>query len=168
MAAITAAPLRPDIPCMRQVDMKTQSRTLVLVGVAVALAACSSTAGSSPTASSTATSTTTTTITGTLTEYKIELSATSAPAGTVIFNVTNAGTIVHEFVILKTDTLAKDVPLAGDSVDEGAFNAIGEVEETEPGGSGTFTATLEPGHYAIICNVPGHVSQGMVTDFTVN
>ena len=144
--------------------MKTRSGALVTVGLAVALAACSSTTSPSPST----TTTTTTTITGTLTEYTIELSATSAPAGTVIFNVTNAGTIIHEFVILKTDVLAKDLPLAGDSVDEGAFNAIGEVEETEPGGSGTFTATLEPGHYAIICNVSGHVSQGMVTDFTVN
>jgi len=144
--------------------MKSPSGTLVIVGLAVALAACASTASPSPSTTSTAS----TTITGTLTEYKIELSATSAPAGTVIFNVTNAGTIVHEFVILKTDTLAKDLPLAGNSVDEGAYDAIGEVEETEPGGSGTFTATLEPGHYAIICNVAGHVSQGMVTDFTVN
>ena len=144
--------------------MMNRSGALVAVGLAVALAACSSTTSPSPST----TTTTTTTITGTLTEYKIELSATSAPAGTVIFNVTNAGTIIHEFVILKTDVLAKDLPLAGDSVDEGAFDAIGEVEETEPGGSGTFTATLEPGHYAIICNVSGHVSQGMVTDFTVN
>jgi len=144
--------------------MNKRSQGLAIVGLAVALAACSSTSSPSPT---TATGTTTT-ITGTLTEYEIQLSARSAPAGTVIFNVTNAGTIVHEFVILKTDVLAADLPLAGDSVDEGAFNAIGEVEETEPGGSGTFTATLEPGHYAIICNVSGHVSQGMVTDFTVN
>jgi len=144
--------------------MKKRSGAIAIVCLAAALAACSSTSSPSPT---TATGTTTT-ITGTLTEYEIQLSATSAPAGTVIFNVTNAGTIVHEFVILKTDVLAADLPLAGDSVDEGAFNAIGEVEETEPGGSGTFTATLEPGHYAIICNVSGHVSQGMVTDFTVN
>lgn len=142
--------------------MKIRSGALVIVGLAVALAACSSAASPSPS------TTTTTTITGTLTEYKIQLSATSAPAGTVIFNVTNAGTIVHEFVILKTDALAKDLPLAGDSVDEGAFNAIGEVEETEAGGTGTFTATMAPGHYAIICNVGGHVSQGMVADFTVN
>ena len=148
--------------------MKTRSGALVTVGLAVALAACSSATSPSPSTTTSTNPTTTTTITGTLTEYTIELSATSAPAGTVIFNVTNAGTIVHEFVILKTDTLAEDLPLAGDSVDEGAFNAIGEVEETEPGGSGTFTATLEPGHYAIICNVAGHVAQGMVTDFTVN
>src|SRR6188472_271727 len=142
--------------------MKNRSGAIAIVCLAVVLAACSSTPSPSTTAG------TTTTITGTLTEYEIQLSATSAPAGTVIFNVTNAGTIVHEFVILKTDVLAADLPLAGDSVDEGAYNAIGEVEETEPGGSGTFTATLEPGHYAIICNVSGHVAQGMVTDFTVN
>jgi uncharacterized cupredoxin-like copper-binding protein len=103
-----------------------------------------------------------------LTEYKIQLSAASAPAGKVIFNVTNGGTIVHEFVILKTDVLAKDLPLTGESVDEDAFNAIGEVEETEAGGTGTFTATMAAGHYAIICNIPGHVTQGMTTDFTVN
>ena len=144
--------------------MKKRSGAIAIVCLAVALAACSSTPSPSPTT----TTGTTTTITGTLTEYEIQLSATSAPAGTVIFNVTNAGTIVHEFVILKTDVLAADLPLAGDSVDEGAYNAIGEVEETEPGGDGTFTATLEPGHYAIICNVSGHVAQGMVTDFTVN
>jgi uncharacterized cupredoxin-like copper-binding protein len=140
--------------------MNTRRAALIIpVGLLLTLAACSSTpaASASPT-----------TITGTLTEFKIALSATSAPAGKVIFNVTNSGTIVHEFVILKTDTLAKDLPLSGDSVDEGAFNAIGEVEETDPSKSGTFTATLAPGHYAIICNIPTHVSQGMVTDFTVN
>lgn len=142
--------------------MQHRSWVVAIVGVAVALAACSPARSPSPSTAIT------TTVTGTLSEYKIELSVTSAPAGTVIFDVTNAGTIVHEFVILKTDILAKDLPLAGDSVDEGAYNAIGEVEETEPGGSGTFRATLAPGHYAIICNVSGHVSQGMVTDFTVN
>jgi len=142
--------------------MKKRNGAIAIVCLAVALAACSSTPSPSTTTG------TTTTITATLTEYEIQLSATSAPAGTVIFDVTNAGTIVHEFAILKTDVLAADLPLAGDSVDEGAFNAIGEVEETEPGGSGTFTATLEPGHYAIICNVSGHVAEGMVTDFTVS
>lgn len=129
------------------------------MGLVLALAAC----GSTPAASASPT-----TITGTLTDFKIALSATSAPAGKVVFNVTNSGTIVHEFVILKTDTLAKDLPLAGDSVDEGAFNAIGEVEETDPTKSGTFTATFAAGHYAIICNIPTHVSQGMVIDFTVS
>ena len=136
--------------------MKTSHTALVVTaGLILVLAACSTTPSS-------------TTITGTLTDYKITLSATSAPAGSVTFNVTNGGTIVHEFVILKTEVLAKDLPLVGDGVDEDAYNAIGEVAETDASKSGTFTATLAAGHYAIICNIPGHVSLGMVTDFTVN
>lgn len=138
---------------------RLSAAAVAAMGLVLALAAC----GSTPAASATPT-----TITGTLTEYRIQLSAASAPAGKVTFNVTNSGTIVHEFVILKTDVLAKDLPLTGDSVDEGAFNAIGEVEETEAGGTGTFAATMAAGHYAIICNIPGHVALGMTTDFTVN
>jgi uncharacterized cupredoxin-like copper-binding protein len=143
--------------------MKTdRALPIALIGLALALAACGATA--SPSASTTSG----TTITGTLTEYKIALSATSAPAGSVTFNVTNSGTMVHEFVILKTDTLAKDLPLADGVVVEADHNPVGEVAETDAGKSGTFTATFTPGHYAIICNIAGHVAQGMVTDFTVN
>jgi uncharacterized cupredoxin-like copper-binding protein len=153
---------RPEYSEKGHIPMKAfRFLAIPAAGVALVVAACSASPAASP-------SVTTTTITGTLTEFKISLSATSAPAGVVTFDVTNGGTIVHEFVILKTDTLAKDLPLSGDSVDEGAYNAIGEVEETDPQGSGTFTATLAAGHYAIICNIPGHVKQGMVTDFTVN
>lgn len=136
---------------------KDRAARITLIGLALVLAACgSSTASPSGT-----------TITGTLTEFKIELSATSAPAGPVTFNVTNNGTIVHEFVILKTDTLAKDLPLVADAVVENDFSPVGEVAETNAGDSGTFSATLAAGHYAIICNIPGHVAQLMVTDFTV-
>lgn len=128
-----------------------------LIGLVLLLAACSSTASPSGT-----------TITAKLTDYKIEMSATSAPAGSVTFNVTNAGPIIHEFVVLKTDTLAKDLPVKDAKVSEADFTKIGEVPETDPGKSGTFTATLTAGHYAIICNIVGHVTLGMVSDFTVN
>jgi uncharacterized cupredoxin-like copper-binding protein len=137
---------------------KYRAASIALLGLTLVLAACGSSTAS-PTG---------TTITGTLTEFKIALSATSAPAGPVTFNVTNNGAIVHEFIILKTDVLAKDLPLVGDKVDEAAYNAIGEVAETDPSKSGTFTATLAAGHYAIICNIAGHVTHGMVIDFTVN
>ncbi len=140
--------------------MKTRRTVAVaFAGLALTLAACSTAA--SPPASGT-------TITGTLTEYKIALSAATAPAGEITFNVTNAGTMIHEFVILKTDTLAKDLPLVNDGVTEADFNAIGEVPETNPAGSGTVKLTLAAGHYAIICNIAGHVRQGMVVDFTVS
>jgi uncharacterized cupredoxin-like copper-binding protein len=158
--------------------MKSNHATLIAsIGLVVVLAACSSTA-SSPGAAASQPGTTQspseaaspagTTITATLTEFVIALSATSAPAGTVTFNVTNSGTMVHEFVILKTDILAKDLPLVNGVVVEDDYSPVGEVPETDPAKSGTFSATLAAGHYAIICNIAGHVAQGMVTDFTVN
>jgi uncharacterized cupredoxin-like copper-binding protein len=126
-------------------------------GLALTLAACST---ASPTPSGTV-------ITATLTEYKIALSATTAPAGEVTFKVTNGGTMIHEFVVLKTDTLAADLPLTDDAVNEADFDAQGEVPESNPGVSGHVTLTLTPGHYAIICNIAGHTRQQMVADFTV-
>ena len=33
--------------------------------------------------------------------------------------------------------------------------------------SETLTLTLKPGHYSIICNLPGHYTGGMYTDLTV-
>jgi uncharacterized cupredoxin-like copper-binding protein len=149
---------------------------IAVIGLAVVLAACGSTASSpgataSPSGaapSSSATTSAGTTITATLTEFAIAMSATSASAGPVTFNVTNAGTMVHEFVILKTDTLAKDLPVVDGVVVEDDFSPVGEVPETAAGKSGTFSATFAAGHYAIICNILGHVSQGMVIDFTVN
>ena len=139
--------------------MKTDRAVpIAMIGLVFALAACGSTASPSPSG---------TTITATLTEFKIELSSTSAPAGPVTFNVTNNGTMVHEFVILKTDTLAKDLPLIDGLVVEDNFTKVGEVPETDAAKSGTFSATLAAGHYAIICNIAGHVAAGMVVDFTV-
>jgi uncharacterized cupredoxin-like copper-binding protein len=136
------------------------SRTLAaaFAGLVLSLAACSSAASPTPSG---------TTITGTLTEYKIALSAVTAPAGAITFNVKNAGTMIHEFVILKTDTLAAKLPLTGATVKEADFTKPGEVPETDPGKSGTVTLNLQAGHYAIICNLAGHVANGMVVDFTV-
>jgi uncharacterized cupredoxin-like copper-binding protein len=158
--------------------MKSNHATLIAsIGLVVVLAACSSTASSPGAAASQpgttqspseAASPSGTTISATLTEFVIALSATSAPAGTVTFNVTNSGTMVHEFVILKTDILAKDLPLVNGLVVEDDYSPVGEVPETDPAKSGTFSATLAAGHYAIICNIAGHVAQGMVIDFTVN
>lgn len=149
--------------------MKTQ-RTLAaaFAGLVLTLAACSAAASPTPSGSAASLTPSGTTITGTLTEYAITLSATTAPAGPVTFNVTNGGTMIHEFVILKTEVQAADLPLTNDAVNEDDYTAPGEVPETDPGKSGTVTVTLEAGHYAIICNIAGHVRQGMVVDFTVS
>jgi uncharacterized cupredoxin-like copper-binding protein len=75
--------------------------------------------------------------------------------------------MVHEFVVLKTDIKAADLPLTNAAVTEDDYTSMGEVADLAAGASGTLTATLAAGHYAVICNLPGHVSQGMVADLTV-
>jgi uncharacterized cupredoxin-like copper-binding protein len=152
--------------------MKTHTALAGLVGLMALATACSaaSQSASTPPASTPSASTpsaSTGTIEATLKEYSITLSAPTAAAGSVTFTVTNSGTMVHEFVVLKTDIKAADLPLTNGAVTEDDYTAMGEVADLEPGASGTLTATLTAGHYAIICNLPSHVSQGMVADLTV-
>jgi uncharacterized cupredoxin-like copper-binding protein len=142
--------------------MKTHTALAGLVGLMVLATACSA---ASPSASTPSASTDA--IAATLKEYSIELSPATAAAGSVTFTVTNAGTMVHEFVVLKTDVQAADLPVTNGAVTEDDYTSMGEVADLEPAASGTLTATLAAGHYAIICNLPGHVSQGMVVDLTV-
>ena len=147
-------------------SMKTHTALAGLVGLMALATACSaaSQSASTPPASTPSASNA---ITATLKEYSIELSAPTAAPGSVTFTVTNSGTMVHEFVVLKTDIKAADLPLTNGVVTEDDYTTMGEVADLEPSASGTLTATLKAGHYAIICNLPGHVSQGMVTDLTV-
>ena len=108
-------------------------------------------------------------INATLTDYAMELSATSAKAGEVTFHITNdAEATIHEFVVVQTDTLAADLPVGDDLlVDESLFTPVDEVEDLEAGKSADLTVTLEPGHYVLLCNIAGHFTLGMHTDFNV-
>ena len=142
---------------------RTHMALAALIGLMILASACS--AASTPSASTASASTTA--IAATLKEYSIKLSAATATPGAVTFTVTNAGTMVHEFVVLKTDIKAANLPLANGAVTEDEYTSMGEVADLAAGASGTLTATLTAGHYAIICNLPGHVSQGMVADLTV-
>lgn len=142
------------------------------IAIALILAAC--TGSGSPSASQTTAATSGgggTTVNVSETEFKIEMDNTSIPAGSVTFNVTNKGTIPHEFVVFKTDDAPDALPMASDEpeVNEDAsdLESMGEVEDVEPGTSKSFTATLEPGKYVAICNVEGHYSSGMHIPFTV-
>ncbi|MCW3016137.1 MAG: hypothetical protein JWO02_3229 [Solirubrobacterales bacterium] len=101
-----------------------------------------------------------------LTEYKIAASAATAPAGRVTFDASNDGVIPHELVVVKTDATAAGL-LKGSKADE--TGNVGELDERALAVKATKTLTLDlkPGHYALICNLPGHYQGGMHTDFTV-
>jgi uncharacterized cupredoxin-like copper-binding protein len=101
-----------------------------------------------------------------LTEYAITPAADTTPAGQVTFDVSNDGAIPHEFVVVRTDTKAGDL-LKGAKADE--TGTVGELDEQALGVKArkTLTLDLKAGHYALICNLPGHYQGGMHTDFTV-
>jgi len=88
----------------------------------------------------------------------------------VTFHVKNAGTQVHEFVVVRTELAADKLPLASGApeVNEEAAGlaVVDEVEDLAAGAAADLTVTLEAGHYVVICNVPGHYGLGMHTDFT--
>jgi uncharacterized cupredoxin-like copper-binding protein len=111
-----------------------------------------------------------TTVDVTLTgDYQIQLSQNTGNAGDITFNIENtAQDIEHEFVIVKTDLSPSDFPLDdnGDVIED-QVNIVTEQEAIQPGESATLMATLEPGHYVLMCNLPGHFMQGMHTEFTV-
>ena len=51
--------------------------------------------------------------------------------------------------------------------DFGDGTIVDEVENIAPGIGADLTATLEPGTYAVVCNLPEHYGQGMHADLTV-
>ncbi|CCF82537.1 sulfocyanin-like copper-binding protein [Nitrolancea hollandica] len=106
-----------------------------------------------------------------LTEWGIKPDVPSIKAGTVQITATNKGAMEHELVIIKTATAANALPMAADGSEvdeEAAGTSPGELEDIAAGQSKSGSFTLTPGHYALICNQPGHYKQGMATDFTVN
>lgn len=109
-----------------------------------------------------------------LTTYKIEMSATSARSGDIVFHVHNDSTdLLHEFVIFKTDLPEDQLPLNSEGAvdEEGAgVTHIDEVE-VEIGQAADLAVNLEPGNYVLICNINDnnemHYQHGMHVAFTV-
>ena len=100
-----------------------------------------------------------------LTEMKIADSVGKVAAGKVTFTVSNDGSVTHEYVVLKTPHPAANLPVSGGRASEAGH--VGEIGELKVGQTKTLTLDLKPGHYAVICNLPGHYLGGMHTDLTV-
>jgi uncharacterized cupredoxin-like copper-binding protein len=101
----------------------------------------------------------------------------SAKAGKVKFVVKNAGTIVHELIVLKTTTPFDQLPVAdaGDPpapVTAGANKVseatkAGETGDVAKGKTKSVTLTLKKGTYALVCNIAQHYGLGMRAAFSV-
>src|SRR3954462_5618387 len=95
----------------------------------------------------------------TLSEFKVSPSPKSISAGKVTFSVKNAGDDEHELVIIKTSTSASKLKVSSGRASE--RGKVAEVDDIAGGRSKSKTVTLKKGHYALICNLPGHYQQGM-------
>ena len=103
-----------------------------------------------------------------LKEWAITPSSRTAKAGDVTFTIKNSGTVVHEFVVVKTDVKADALAVIGDKIDESALTAVDEVEDIAIGATPTLKVTLAAGHYVVLCNIETHYGLGMRSDFDVN
>jgi uncharacterized cupredoxin-like copper-binding protein len=97
-------------------------------------------------------------------EFSVFPATQGAPKGKVRFVVTNVGRVTHEFVVLRTAKPAGSL-LKGQEADESGN--VGEIGEVPPGQARTLNLTLAPGHYSLICNLPGHYKTGQFADFYV-
>ena len=109
-------------------------------------------------------------ISGDVKEWSVNVSSHESLAGEVKFTMKNAGTIPHEFLVVKTDYEPGKIPLgANNRFDEEAegLTVIDEIPEWEPGTTGTLTVKLEPGKYQLLCNIEAHYAAGMYTPLLV-
>jgi len=110
-------------------------------------------------------------IQATTVEYKITMPTVLKP-GKHTIGLTNDGAMPHELVLFKTDLRANQLPTdAKGEVDEESplLKNVGDSGASlAPGGTESFpTATLTPGHYVALCNLPGHYEAGMRLNVTV-
>jgi len=107
-------------------------------------------------------------VNATLTDNKIVLDQATVPSGKITFLVTNAGTMIHEVVVLKTDVAAdKIAPNPDEPGKMSEDGSQGESGDLNPAQKATFTLDLTPGNYVLICNQPAHYLLGMHIAFTV-
>jgi hypothetical protein len=93
------------------------------------------------------------------------------------FQVRNQGTQPHQVSLVKLDGGRSAMDVAAAFTPSASMPIPGQVAGgitgLEPGGEGTFTATLSEGRYALMCLFPNpsspdnHAAKGMVMNFTV-
>lgn len=110
----------------------------------------------------------------TLREWAIDLSTNTVKAGNVGFVAKNAGTMIHEMLLVRVDDPASLPYAPNGSVNEDAVPAadtLGEIAEFASGSTCAHNFSLTPGHYVLFCNIAQgdtvHLKRGMITPLTV-
>ena len=104
----------------------------------------------------------------TLTDTGVTLAQTSVGSGPVTFKVKNAGSIVHELVVVRTDIAQDKIqPNTDEPSKMSEEGTQGESGDLEAGLTKDFTLNLSAGKYVLMCNQPGHYMAGMHIAFIV-
>ena len=91
----------------------------------------------------------------------------STKAGDVTFVISNVGTVDHEFVVQRHDTVGLLPVKNFKAVEDDALH-VDEVEDIVPGAAPrNLSVQLKKGRYILFCNVPGHYQLGMSIAFRV-
>lgn len=119
--------------------------SVLLLGTALLVAACGG-GGGGPQGGATPPPAGASTVNVTETEFKFDPKAMTAKAGQVTFQVKNAGSVEHNFIV------------EGTSI---------KLEGIQPGQTKPASTTLAAGTYKVLCTIPGHQEAGMTGTLTV-
>ena len=108
-----------------------------------------------------------TTVDAAMRDWEILLDPTTVPAGAITFDVTNDGPTTHEFEIFSGDADPASLPVENGVANTEGLELIDEVEDVTPGATAELSVDLEPGTYALICNLADHYEEGMFTSLEV-
>jgi uncharacterized cupredoxin-like copper-binding protein len=104
--------------------------------------------------------------------YHVRVAETALQAGKIGFDVHNDASVEHEFVVFETELPADRLPLGkdGDVIEDSPqlHNAADSGSSIRAHGARAVITDLAPGHYALVCNLPGHYHLGMHTDLDVS
>ena len=112
-------------------------------------------------------------VTVVLKDFRVHPNVTEAKAGRLTFSAMNEGVNTHELVIIRTNLdpaalprkEAKESPSLSTGYlvneDDVRIEKIDEIEEFPAGTRQKKAVFLDPGHYVLFCNIPGHYDKGM-------
>ena len=103
----------------------------------------------------------------TLKDFSLTAEPATFASGDITFAIDNQGPSVHEFVIIRSDTDAGQLPVENGLIPEDQVDVVDEAEDIAPGTNTTLSVNLAAGSYVLVCNLPSHYDQGMHTAFTV-
>ena len=109
-----------------------------------------------------------------LDEYSVVTNPDMLPEGPIKFDIKNVGEVEHELLIVGLGNQSAELPTKDDgSFDEdaGGVDVAHEIDDIEPGDETSRSYDLDPGNYALLCNIvdgeESHYAQGMWTELTI-